>query len=205
MESHGASPELPHRIGVFGGTFDPPHIGHLVAALGARHELGLDVVLMVVANEPWQKVGLRTLSSAGDRLAMTALAVAGVPGLDVCAIEVGRPGPTYTVDTLTQLREMHPGAELVLLLGGDAAAGLPTWHRPELVRDLATLAVILRPPRVTDTAPPDWPHITVDSPLVDLSSSELRARARNGRPLDFLVPEAVCRYIVDRNLYGGVP
>ena len=111
------------RIGVFGGTFDPPHIGHLVAAVDAQQVLGLDVVLLVVAAVPWQKVGERAISPAGERVAMVRAAVADRPGLEVSELEIRRGGPSYTADTLAELRHAEPDADLFVILGRDAAAG----------------------------------------------------------------------------------
>ena len=113
------------RLGVFGGTFDPPHVGHLVTAVNVRHALALDRVLLVVANVPWQKVGERTVSPAEDRLAMVEAAARGVAGLEVSRLEIDRGGPSYTADTLGELRRAHPRAELFLIVGSDAA-GAPS-------------------------------------------------------------------------------
>ena len=111
------------RLGVFGGTFDPPHVGHLVTAVNVRHALSLDRVLLVVANVPWQKVGERTVSPAEDRLAMVEAAARGVAGLEVSRLEIDRGGPSYTADTLGHLHAAHPGVELFLIVGSDAAGG----------------------------------------------------------------------------------
>ena len=142
------------RIGVFGGTFDPPHVGHLVTAVNVRYELHLDVVLLVVANDPWQKRGSRQVSPAADRLAMVAAAVGDVAGLEVSDIEIRRGGTSYTADTLAELREVHPDAALHLVLGSDAAAGLLTWERHEEVREAASIAVVTRPGAEPASPPP---------------------------------------------------
>lgn len=189
------------RIGILGGTFDPPHIGHLVVAVNVRHELHLDRLLLVVAREPWQKVGTRPISPAEERLAMVRLAAARTPGVEVSTIELERPGPTYTVDTLRELRALHPGAALYLIVGTDVADGLDTWHEHDTVRRLAELVVVQRPPRIAARPPAGWSFEVVDTPLVDLSSTELRDRARQGRPLDFLVPEPVIDHIERTGLY----
>src|SRR5690349_20125056 len=117
------------RIGVFGGTFDPPHVGHLVVAVNVRHALSLDRLLLVVANDPWQKRGTRQVSPAPDRLAMVEAAVADVEGLEASSIEIARGGASYTADTLAALRAANPASELFLVVGTDAAQGLPTWDR----------------------------------------------------------------------------
>lgn len=190
------------RIGVFGGTFDPIHVGHLVAAVNARHALGLDRVLLVVANVPWQKVGSRTITPAEDRFAMVAAAAEGVAGLEASRIEIDRGGPSYTADTLAELAAAHPGAELFLVVGTDVADDLDTWERVEEVRRLATLVVVNRPgARVPELA--GWRVRFVEIPNLDISSTDLRARAADGRPLDFLVPDAVIRCIRERGLYAG--
>lgn len=192
----------PVRIGVFGGTFDPVHVGHLVTAVNVRHELDLDRVLLVVAKDPWQKAGtVRT--AAPDRLAMVAAAVAGVPGLEACDLELARGGPTYTADTLADLTTAHPGAELHLILGSDAAGGLDTWERVEEVMALARLVVVVRPGAEAVHPPDGWRHVVVEVPRLDVSSTDLRARVADGRPLDWLVTDAVVQVIRERRLYAA--
>ena len=190
------------RIGVLGGTFDPVHVGHLVTAVNVRHALALDRVLLVVANDPWQKAGtVRT--AAPDRLAMVAAAVAGVDGLEVCDLELRRGGPSYTADTLADLAAQHPGAELHLILGSDAAGGLDTWERAEEVAALARLAVVVRPGAEAAHPPPGWRHVVVEVPRLDVSSTDLRARVADGRPLDWLVTDEVVQVIRERHLYAA--
>lgn len=193
------------RIGVFGGTFDPPHVGHLAAAVNARHDLGLDVVLLVVNNVPWQKVGTRVISDAEDRFAMVAAGVADVEGLEASRLEIDAGGLSYTADTLAALAAAEPGCELFVVLGTDAAAGLLTWERVEQVRELATIVVVDRP-GIAPVAPlPGWRWAHLEVPLLEVSSTELRARAGDGRPLDFLVPSEVVDCIEARGLYGRRP
>lgn len=189
------------RIGVFGGTFDPPHVGHLVAAVEARHRLGLDRVLLVVANHPWQKEGERPITPAEHRLAMVQAAVGAVEGLEASDVEIARGGPSFTADTLVQLAEREPGAELFLILGADAALALPTWERVDEVRDLARLVVVNRPGCPAASAPEGWEATMLQMPAIDLSSTELRDRAVTGAPLTYLVPDAVARYIEEHGLY----
>src|SRR5215210_2120882 len=189
------------RLGVFGGTFDPPHVGHLVTAVNVRHELGLDEVLLVVANDPWQKAG-HVVAPAADRLAMVEAAVADVDGLCASDVEIRRGGPSYTAETLADLHERHPGADLFLVLGSDAAALLPTWERMDEVRSRATLAVVTRPGAEAATPPDGWPHRVVEVPRLDVSSTDLRARVVDGRPLEFLLPPAVVRVVRERRLYA---
>jgi nicotinate-nucleotide adenylyltransferase len=193
------------RLGVFGGTFDPPHIGHLVASLEVRHSLGLDRVLLVVANEPWQKVGSREISAAGDRLAMVVAASEGVDGLDASDLEIRRGGRSYTVDTLEELAAADPEGERFLVLGADAAGGLSTWERAEQVPHLATLVLVDRPGLPAPDPPEGWRFVRVEMPRLDVSSTDLRARVVDGRPLDFLTPPAVVSCIRDRRLYRGRP
>lgn len=190
------------RIGVFGGTFDPPHVGHLVVAVNVRHALGLDVVLLVVANDPWQKTGSRAVSPAADRLAMVVAAVGDVDGLEASDIEIQRGGTSYTADTLVELRAREPDAELFLVLGSDAADGLPTWERADEVRRLAQVVVVTRPGAEDGAPPPGWGWTSVQCPRLEVSSSDLRARVLDGRPLDFLLPPAVIDCIEARGLYG---
>jgi len=194
---------VPARIGVFGGTFDPPHVGHLVTAVNVRYSLQLDRVLLVVANQPWQKVGVRTVSPAADRLAMVEAAVAGVPGLEASDIEIARGGDSYTADTLVELHERDPEAELFVILGSDAAAGLPTWERSEQVRDLAAIVVVDRPGAPEEPPPTGWRWIRVEVPRLEVSSTDLRARVVDGRPLDYLLTPPVIECIRARGLYGA--
>lgn len=190
------------RLGLFGGTFDPIHNGHLVAAVNARHDARLDRVLIIPAHVPWQKVGRRELTPAADRLAMVEAAVAGVEGLEASDIEVRRGGWSYTADTVEALAGARPGDELFLILGADAAAGLETWERPELIREAVTLVVVNRPGAGTGSLPAGWRAITIEIPALDLSSTELRARAAAGRPLEGLVPPGAIRYLQQRALYA---
>ena len=189
-------------MGVFGGTFDPPHIGHLVTAADVRFRLGLDVVLMVVANEPWQKVGTRSVSPAADRFAMVQAAVGDEPGVEASDVELRRGGPSYTIDTLEALHHDDPDAQLFLVLGGDAAAGLDTWERPADVAAAATIVVVDRPGSVSEV-PEGFQVDRVDVPRLEVSSTELRERVRDGRPTRHLLPDAVISLIAERGLYGG--
>jgi nicotinate-nucleotide adenylyltransferase len=192
---------VPERIGVFGGTFDPIHVGHLVTAVNVRHALSLDVVLLVVANDPWQKAGT-VATSAADRLAMVEAAVADVPGLEASDVEMRRGGTSYTADTLSDLRASRPDAELFLVLGSDAAGGLPTWSRADEVRALSTLVVVTRPGAEKAAPPEGWPHVHLEVPRLDVSSTDLRARFVDGRPLDYLVTAPVQHLIRERGLYA---
>ncbi len=194
---------MAERLGVFGGTFDPPHVGHLVVAVNVRHALALDRLLLVVAGEPWQKTGTRDLTPAADRLAMVRAAVGEVPGLEASDLEVRRRGPSYSADTLEQLAAEHPGAELFLVLGSDAAAGLPTWERLEAVRRLATIVVVERPGATEAPPLPGFRWERVEAPRLEVSSTDLRARVVEGRPLDYLLTDATLDCIRARGVYGA--
>jgi nicotinate-nucleotide adenylyltransferase len=193
------------RIGIFGGTFDPPHVGHLVTAVNVRHELALDRVLLVVSNIPWQKVGTRAISPAAARFAMVEAALADVEGLEASPLELDAGGPSYTADTLATLLAEDPARELFVILGADAAAGVLTWERCDEVRELATIVVVERPGAAPASAPPGWRWVQVEVPRLDVSSTDLRARAADGRPLDYLVTHEVAAWIADNGLYGGEP
>jgi nicotinate-nucleotide adenylyltransferase len=193
------SPPSARRVGVFGGTFDPPHIGHLVTAVNVRYALALDEVLLVVANRPWQKEGTRALSPAEDRLALVEAAVDGVEGLRASRIELDRGGPSFTADTLAALAAEGP-VQLFTILGADAAAGLPTWERWGEVVARSRLVVVDRPGQ-TAALPDGVAWIRVEVPHLEVSSSDLRARVVDGRPLEFLLPPAVIEGIRARGLY----
>jgi nicotinate-nucleotide adenylyltransferase len=193
---------VPRRIGLFGGTFDPPHVGHLVTAVNVRYSLDLDVVILMVANVPWQKAGSRDITPAADRLAMVEAAVADVDGLEAGELELRQGGPSYTADTLAALAEVHPGAELFTVVGDDAAAGLETWERYDEVIERSRLVVVDRPGApVRLPSHVDWIHVEV--PRLEVSSTDLRARFVDGRPLDYLVTGPVLDLIERRGLFGA--
>jgi nicotinate-nucleotide adenylyltransferase len=190
------------RLGLFGGTFDPPHVGHLVTAVNVRHALELDAVVLMVANVPWQKEGTRPITGASDRLAMVEAAVRDVPGLVPGRQEIDKGGPSYTADTLEVLAAEYPGAEIYTIIGDDAAAGILSWSRWTEVVDRSRLVVVDRPGapvQLPDGV--DWIHVEV--PRLEVSSTDLRARFTDGRPLDYLVTQPVLDVIRDRGLYGA--
>ncbi len=189
---------MPERLGILGGTFDPPHVAHVVAAVDARAALGLDRVLLVPAGNPWQKEG-RVVASAADRLEMVRATCAGVDGLEACDLEVRRPGPTVTADTLEALDA--PGRELFLLLGADAVANMGTWRRLDATRSLATVVVVERAGESARPPGEGWRVAHVRIPRLEISSTDLRDRLAAGRPVDGLVPPAVVRVIRRRRLY----
>lgn len=191
------------RIGILGGTFDPVHVGHLSAAVEVRAALGLDRMLLVVANLPWQKVGERAVTPAEDRFAVVAAAAAEVEGLEASRLEIDRGGPSYTADTAAELARLHPGASVFLVVGSDVAGELATWEREAELRAAVTLVVVRRPGVAVVLPPPPWRAEAVTIPTLDVSSSDLRARAATGRPLEVLVPPAALREIRRRGLYAG--
>lgn len=186
------------RVGVFGGTFDPVHVGHIVAAVDVRAALQLDRVLLVPAGDPWQKRG-RVVAPAEDRVRMAALACRDIPGVEVSRVEVDREGASVTADTLEALTA--PDRELFLVLGADAAANMPTWRRLDDTRPLATVVVIERAGEHADPPGPGWRWEHVSIPRLDVASSDLRDRLAAGRPVHGLVPPAVVRYLQEHDLY----
>lgn len=181
------------RIGVFGGSFDPIHHGHLIAAVALREALALDEVRLVVAREQPLKPGGHC-ASPEDRAAMVELAVEGTPGLRADRSELARPGPSYMVDTLRRLKSETADAELVLLVGADAASDLDRWREPDVIRALARVEVFTRPGAANAGVP---------VPAVEISSTGIRARVGAGRTIRYWVPEPVARYITRHRLYGG--
>ena len=188
------------RIGVFGGTFDPIHVAHVVSAVEARRALSLDRVVLVPAGDPWQKRG-SVAAPAADRLAMVTAAVEEIVGVEVSPIEVERDGPSYTYQTLEALS--GPGRKLFLVVGADVAATMHSWVGVERLPALATLVVVdraLDPEGLLET-PPGWECVRLSIPRLDVSSTDLRARAARGWPLDGLVPPGAVRIITERGLY----
>ena len=185
-------------IGLFGGSFDPVHHGHLIVARVAAESLGLDEVRFMPAREQPFKRG-RHAAPAADRAVMLELAIAGSPGFAVERAELERPGPSYTVDTLESLRGREPRAAFTLLLGADAAAELGAWHRAGELPGLARIVVLARP----GTPVPSSPLIaaSLEVPAVDISATEIRRRARAGLPVRYWVPDAVAEYMARHRLY----
>jgi len=195
-------PPICLRVGLFGGTFDPPHVGHLVAAVNVFHALELDLLILMVANIPWQKEGLRAVTPAEDRFAMVQAAVADVPGIIAGRTEIDLGGPSFTADTLAAVALEYPGAELFTIMGDDAAAGLLSWERYQEVVDRSRLVVVDRPgAAIALPIEVDW--VRVEVPHLEVSSTDLRLRFVDGRPLDFLVTEPVLSVIRSRGLYGS--
>jgi len=190
------TPAGAERIGLFGGTFDPPHVGHAIVAQDLVEGLGLDRLLVVPAPQPPHR---EAVLSAAVRARLVERMFEGVDRIEVSRVEFGRPGPSYAVDTLEALGRAYPGAELVLAIGADQLAAIDTWHRWEALPRLATVAVMRREgesPALPDDVR-EFPYITVDVTRIDLSASRIRDRLREGRSIRFLVPESI-REEIDR-------
>lgn len=190
-----------------GGTFDPIHNGHLVAASEVADLLGIDEVVFVPTGLPWQKD--RHVTAAEDRYLMTVIATASNPGFSVSRVDVDRGGPTYTTDTLRDLRSLYPDCELHFITGADALASILTWQGWERLFDLATFIGVSRPGyELTDShivdafdQLPDGALRLVEIPALAISSTDCRARAAAGRPIWYLVPDGVVQYVAKRRLY----
>jgi nicotinate-nucleotide adenylyltransferase len=195
-------------VGILGGTFNPPHIGHLLCAQEARHALLLDRIVLMPANVPPHKA-LPDDPGGERRLEMCRLACEEEEWLEVSRLELEREGPSYTVDTLREIHARAPGDELTFIVGGDMAATLPQWREPEAILGLATLAVAERDGLERDVLREGLGALAgservafIDIPRVDVSSSMLRERVREGRPIRHLVPDAVADYIAAEGLYA---
>ena len=196
------------KIGIFGGTFDPVHMGHLIIAEDARAALDLDRVLFIPAGQPWFK-SYRRITAARHRLAMVRLAVADNPLFDVSDIEILRTGPSYTVDTLAELRRQYaPDDELIVILGIDALREIDRWHMPRRLFELARVVGMARPgasldPSVLNAAIPGASARLrlLDGALIDISGTDVRRRAASGRSIRYRVPAAIEAYIREHALY----
>jgi nicotinate-nucleotide adenylyltransferase len=191
------------RIGVMGGTFDPIHHGHLVAASEVAHIFALDQVVFVPTGEPYQKDD-RKVSPAEDRYLMTVIATASNPRFSVSRVDIDRPGPTYTIDTLRDLRDASgPDADLYFITGADALENILTWHDVDTLFSLAHFVGCTRPGhRLTGAGLPDGKVSLVEIPALAISSSECRARVAAEEPVWYLVPDGVVQYIAKRHLYA---
>jgi nicotinate-nucleotide adenylyltransferase len=199
------------KLGILGGTFDPVHLGHLIIAQEAQARLGLDQILFVPTGQPWMKRG-RAISLGEHRVAMARLAVAENPTFQVSSMEVDRPGPTYTVETLRAIRRAEPGdQELFFIIGADALEGLEGWKEPEAILEMCTLVVVSRPGHPE----PDIPGVAAGLPgeghrvrrltgiQIGIGGSEIRERVAAGLPIRYWVPPAVEEYIVRNGLYAA--
>lgn len=184
-----------------GGTFDPPHLAHLIVAGDVHAALDLDVVVFVPAGDPWQK---HATASPHHRLAMTELAVATDSRFCASRVDIDREGPTYMVDTLTDLADEFPGATLFCILGSDALAGVHTWHEADRLSALANFVGVSRPGHALNQ--PTLMGVNVDFvsvPHIEISSTDIRRRVSENRPIRHLVPDAVADYVATHNLYGS--
>jgi nicotinate-nucleotide adenylyltransferase len=196
------------RIGIFGGTFDPPHLAHLLLASEAAHQLKLSRVLWALTPDPPHK-GDQKITPLEHRLAMLNLTIAENPLFELSRLELDRPGPHYSVDTIKLLAEVEPDADIVLLIGGDSLHDLPTWRLPaELVTAIHLIGVMRRPGDSVnmESLEQKIPGLTekvrfIDTLLQDISSSEIRRRAANGEPYRYYIPSLVYQYIVQNHLY----
>jgi len=194
------------RLGLFGGTFDPIHLGHLILAEQCRESCGLGRVWFVVAGEPPHKRGGRT--GVAHRLEMARIAVAGHPAFAVSEIETRRPCPHYSVETLESVCRDNPGEELLFLIGADSLADLVSWREPARIAQLATIVVVNRPgieevdaANLPDFGPGSHPLLSVTIPPIGIASTDLRQRLAEGRSIRFLVPRGVEAYIEAQGLY----
>lgn len=192
----------PRRLGLLGGTFDPPHVGHLAAAQAVLAELHLDRVDFLVANDPWQKSDSRNVSPSDVRLQMVAALVRGREGLGVDDREIRRGGLTYTADTLEEIHRESTGVEIFLIVGADTAARMSTWHRPEVVRRLSTLVVVNRTGQQEVSADSSVIHVTMQP--IDVSSTKIRECVSRGESIESLTTPDVARIIDSNSLYRGV-
>ena len=197
------------RIGVFGGTFDPPHFGHLILAAEAQYQLKLDLLLFVLTPDPPHKQGFQ-LTRLEDRVAMLSAAIADHEGFELSTVDIDRPGPHYTADTLKLLRQQYPDDILIYLMGGDSLVGLPhDWDKQtEFIENCDLIGVMRRPQDELNLAPIEaaYPGIGekiefIEAPLLEIASSQIRRRVREGRPFCFYLPEAVRRVIAERGIY----
>ncbi|MFC5495219.1 nicotinate-nucleotide adenylyltransferase [Nocardioides caricicola] len=199
---------LPRRVGVMGGTFDPIHHGHLVAASEVQAWFDLDEVVFVPTGAPWQKAD-RTVTPAEDRYLMTVIATASNPRFTVSRVDIDRPGTTYTIDTLRDLKAEMPDAELYFITGADALADIFTWRDAEGLFELARFVGCTRPGYTMDEStiasiPAD--RVTmVEIPALAISSTDCRERTRRGEPVWYLVPDGVVQYIAKHDLYPKEP
>ena len=190
------------RVGIMGGTFDPIHHGHLVAASEVAHLFGLDEVVFVPTGQPWQKDG-RKVSAAEDRYLMTVIATASNPTFSVSRVDIDRPGPTYTIDTLREVRDMRgPDADLFFITGADALAQIVSWHDASELFDLAHFVGCTRPGhKLSDPGLPEGKVSLVEVPALAISSTECRDRVADDEPVWYLVPDGIVQYINKRGLY----
>lgn len=203
---------MPNRIGLFGGTFDPPHLGHLILASEAQSQLELKRLLWILTPEPPHKQD-HLITSIEHRLAMVELAIKDNPAFELSRVELDRPGPHYTLDTIKLIAKQNPHADIIPIIGEDSLRDLPTWHQSqELVYACHWIGVMRRPndePNL-DALEHELPGITskihyVDAPLMEIASREIRSRIANGRSVRYYLPTPVYEYIEQHQLYHQIP
>ncbi|MGC5011649.1 nicotinate-nucleotide adenylyltransferase [Streptosporangium sp. DT93] len=194
------------RLGVMGGTFDPIHHGHLVAASEVAHHFDLDEVVFVPTGQPWQKAD-KTVSAAEDRYLMTVIATASNPRFSVSRVDIDRPGPTFTIDTLREISAARgPDVDLYFITGADALAQILSWHNVDELFTIAHFVGATRPGHVLrDPGLPRGKVSLVEIPALSISSSECRDRVGSGEPIWYLVPDGIVQYINKRGLYSDKP
>ena len=196
---------MQRKIGIMGGTFDPIHHGHLVAASEVADRFALDEVLFVPTGQPWQKVE-REVSRPEDRYLMTVIATASNPRFSVSRVDIDRKGPTYTVDTLSDLHDAMPDAELFFITGADALSQILSWRDSDRCFELAHFVGVTRPGfTLGDSHLPEGAVSLVEVPALAISSTDCRDRVARGMPVWYLVPDGVVQYIEKRGLYHGTP
>ena len=204
------------RIGLFGGTFDPPHLGHLILASEAHFQLNLTRLLWVLTPTPPHKLD-QAITPLVHRLAMVELAIAGNPAFELSRLELERPGPHYTLDTVRQILDQDPSTDVILVIGSDSLSDLPGWHQAsDLVSACHEIGVIRRPEPAEGRRPGDSADLSeleralpgisakvrfVDAPLLEIASSEIRSRAAHAEPFRYYVPPPVYKYILKNRLY----
>lgn len=194
------TPTSRRRLGIMGGTFDPIHHGHLVAASEVAAEFNLDEVIFVPTGEPWQKAG-RRVTAAEHRYLLTVIATASNPRFSVSRVDIDRGGPTYTIDTLRDFRHMYPEADLFFITGADAMAQIVSWKNVEELWDLSHFVSVTRPGYVNEDLGRSDQISLMEIPAMAISSTDLRARAEVGKPVWYLVPDGVVQYINKHGLY----
>jgi nicotinate-nucleotide adenylyltransferase len=195
-------------MGIFGGTFDPPHLGHLILAVEARAQLGLERLLWVLTPDPPHKQG-QSIAPLEQRLEMVKLAIADDSQFEISSVELNRPGPHYALDTVQILAGQNPGMNLVYLMGGDSLRDLPNWYRPaDFVSACHLIGVMRRPDDAVELGvlEESLPGLTakvrfVDAPLLEIAAREVRSRIADGRPFRYFLPERVYKYIDSHGLY----
>lgn len=192
------------KLGVMGGTFDPIHMGHLLAASEAADQVGLDEVLFVPTGQSWQKSD-RNITSSDHRVAMTALAIEDDDRFTLSLMEVQRSGPSYTIDTVNELKRVEPATDIYVIVGADAIRTISTWHQSQaLINDVHFIVMARAGHGISVDEIPVKHSIVIEMPQVEISSSDIRERVRSGRSIKYLVPDNVASYIAKHHLYNAL-